>query len=90
MTRDELLKQITALDFYTIDLHLYLDTHPEDAGAVEKYNECVAQLRNLREQYNANFGMLLQNNCTSAAPWQWINGMPWQAKCNFELKGDCC
>lgn len=91
MNRDELLKQISALDFYIIDLHLYLDTHPTDSEAVNMYNDCVRRVRELREQYNANFGMLLANNCTSAQPWQWIEGgMPWQAKYNFELTGENC
>ncbi len=91
MNRDELLKQISALDFYIIDLHLYLDTHPQDAEAVKMYNECVCKVKALREEYNAKFGMLLSNMCTSATPWQWIEGgMPWQAKYNFEFKGESC
>lgn len=28
--RNELLKQLTALDFMAVDLQLYLDTHPND------------------------------------------------------------
>lgn len=91
MSRDELLKKITALDFYIIDLHLYLDTHPEDTEALNKYNDCVRHVKDLREDYNNKYGMLLANNCVSATPWQWIEGgMPWQAKYNFELTGESC
>ena len=87
MNRDELLKMITALDFYIIDLHLYLNTHPTDSEAIMLYNNCVIKVKELREEYNKMFGMLLANNSTSNQPWQWIeNPWPWQKKFNFELK----
>lgn len=91
MDRDAMLKKITALDFYIIDLHLYLDTHPTDSDAITMYNDCVRQVKALREEYNQNYGMLLSNNCVSAEPWQWIEGgMPWQKVYNFELTGESC
>lgn len=87
--RDELLKKISALDFYIIDLHLYLNTHPDDKEAIMMYNDCVIKVKELREEYNRQFGMLLANNSTSKQPWQWIdNPWPWQKDFNFELKGD--
>ena len=86
MSRDELLKKITALDFYIIDLHLYLNTHPTDTEALSLYNSCVMEVKELREEYNKQFGMLLANNSTSKTPWQWIdNPWPWQKKYNFEF-----
>lgn len=86
MSRDELLKKITALDFYIIDLHLYLNTHPTDTEALMMYNNCVIQVKELREEYNKMFGMLLANNSISKEPWQWIdNPWPWQKNYNFEL-----
>ena len=86
MTRDELLKHITELDFYMIDLHLYLNTHPDDAEAIKMYNDCVMHAKELREEYNKSYGMILQNHCTSKVPWQWIdNPWPWQRSFNFDL-----
>ncbi|NLH01290.1 MAG: spore coat protein CotJB [Clostridiales bacterium] len=86
MSREELLKKITELDFYIIDLHLYLNTHPTDIEAITLYNSCVIQVRQLREEYSRQYGMLLANNCTSGQPWQWIdNPWPWQSAYNFEL-----
>lgn len=88
MSRDAMLQRISALDFYIIDLHLYLDTHPNDGEAIAMYNDCVLQVRELRDQYNENYGMLLSNICTSKQPWQWIeNPWPWQKNFNFELTG---
>ncbi|MEA4894891.1 MAG: spore coat protein CotJB [Oscillospiraceae bacterium] len=86
MSRDEMLRRISELDFFIIDIHLYLNTHPDDDEAIALYNNCVMQVRQLRDEYNAQFGMLLANNCTSKMPWQWIdNPWPWQKSFNFEL-----
>ncbi len=87
MNKNELLQCITALDFYIIDLHLYLNTHPNDVDAIMKYNECVMKVKALREEYNKLYGMLLANNSISRQPWQWIESpWPWHKSCNFELK----
>lgn len=89
MNRNELLERISAIDFYLIDLNLYLNTHPSDEEALMKYNECVMEVKALREEFNENFGMLLSNNSMSRQPWQWIdNPWPWQKSFNFEMTGD--
>lgn len=88
MNRDELLKRITALDFYIIDMHLYLNTHPTDRDALAKYNSAVSEVKELRELFTEQYGMLLANNTVSKYPWQWINNpWPWQRSYNF-LLGD--
>ena len=46
--RDDLLRKISALDFYIIDLGLYLNTHPNDKEALTKYNESVRQVNSLK------------------------------------------
>lgn len=90
MNRDELLQKITALDFYMIDLNLYLNTHPNDAEAINLYNRVGRDARTLREEYEKMYGMLSPNT-TSKVPWQWIeNPWPWQAEFNFELSGENC
>ncbi len=77
------------MDFYIIDMHLYLNTHPDDREALMIYNDCVTQVKELREEYTRQFGMLLMNNSISRQPWQWIeNPWPWQRAFNFELKED--
>lgn len=89
MNRDELLKKLSAIDFYLIDLHLYLNTHPTDREAIMQYNALVAEAKQLRSEYEQHYGMLLANNSMSRYPWQWIdNPWPWQKKFNFELSGD--
>lgn len=89
MTREEILKKLSAVDFYLIDLHLYLDNHPNDREAIMQYNAMVAQAKQLRDEYERQYGMLLANNSMSGYPWQWIdNPWPWQKQFNFDLTGD--
>lgn len=86
MNRMELLKQITAVDFMIEDLHLYLNTHPEDQNAIVKYNTFVMQSQALKQQYQNFFGMLSEHNSFSHSPWQWINEpWPWKYEANFKL-----
>ncbi|MHB1314497.1 MAG: spore coat protein CotJB [Christensenellales bacterium] len=89
MNRDELLKRISAADFYILDLHLYLNTHPDDREAIEKYNAMVMEARELKDMYEKMYGPLMAFNATSKMPWQWIeNPWPWQYEFNFTLGGD--
>lgn len=88
MSRDELLKKLTAMDFYLIDLQLYLNTHPTDSEALNIYNNMVKEAKELREEYQRMYGMLTANS-TSKMPWQWIeNPWPWQHSFNFDLAGE--
>ncbi len=85
MNRDEMLQRLSALDFYTLDLHLYLNTHPDDKEAIQKYNAVVKEAKTLREQYEQQYGLLSQFS-PSRTPWQWIDDpWPWQKQFNFDL-----
>lgn len=89
MTRDSLLKQLSALDFVAVDLHLYLNTHPNDREALTQYNTIISQADNLRQQYESAYGPLFSYRSASQYPWQWINDpWPWQYNFNFKLAGD--
>jgi len=89
MSRNELLQRLTAVDFYLTDLHLYLNTHPDDRDALTKYNTLVKEARQLRDEYERLYGMLMALTTPSKYPWQWIeNPWPWQSEFNFELAGD--
>lgn len=86
MNRDELLKCLTALDFMAVDLALYLDTHPHDDDAINKYNETVDEADKYRLMYEANYGPLCSYRSASRNKWSWINNpWPWTEQFNFEL-----
>lgn len=85
MNKKELLKQITAVTFSLIDLHLYLNTHPTDQNALAAHNSLVTQSRMLRQEYEKFYGPLSYGSY-SPCPWQWINEpWPWEYEANFRL-----
>jgi len=89
MNKEEMLKELTALDFYAVDLQLYLDTHPADREALPKYNAVVEEANTLRREYEKLYGPLNSYRSVSKSPWQWIDDpWPWQYQFNFSLTGD--
>ena len=92
MTRDDLLHCLTALDFVSLDLALYLDTHPDDCEALDKYNETVCKAAEIRSKYEKTYGPLYSYRSPSTCPWQWYEDpWPWQYCFNFSTtKEGCC
>ena len=89
MDRNAILRQLSALDFYAVDLHLFLDTHPNDREALAKFNEVVTEADVLRKEYEKTYGPLTSYRVPSKFPWQWPSDpWPWQNEFNFKLAGD--
>lgn len=85
INKKDLLKNITVLDFMMIDLHLYLNTHPNDRNALSNYNSLAVKANMLKQNYEQWFGPLTHGSCSSY-PWQWINEpWPWEYDANFKL-----
>lgn len=85
MCRIDLLREITALEFTVIELNLYLDTHPGDREALNRFNRTVMELRALKEAYDRDYGMLTPDS-RSSCPWEWLRGpWPWQYEANYRL-----
>lgn len=76
----KMLKALQEWEFVAIELNLFLDTHPDNAEALEDYNEAVAMVRQLMVQYEQKYGPLMAfGMTTSAYPWQWIKSpWPWE------------
>jgi spore coat protein JB len=86
MDRDEMLRELTALDFVAVDLALYLNTHNDDREALSQYNAILSKANTLRHQYESNFGPLYSYRSPSAYPWQWDKDpWPWEYDFNFML-----
>lgn len=88
MHKDELLKQLTILDFMTIDLGLYLDSHPHDSKGIKLYNKITEASDIVRKNYEANHGPIRQygtpNECDTK--WLWAEDpWPWEKEFNFTL-----
>ena len=76
-TRAEMLNEIKCLAFAIQELALYLDTHPDDACAVNMYNSFSKQLNEAIRNYECKYGPLTNFGYgKSGCPWQWVE-QPW-------------
>ena len=90
MERDQILKRLTILDFLAVDLQLYLDSHPDCAAGIKKYNEVVDEADGLREQYENLFGPLFGfRSYSKRDEFNWTDDpWPWENDFNFEIGGE--
>lgn len=81
MTEREIcLKKLATYSFAAFDLHLYLDTHPNDEKTAKKLREYLDKADEVRKEFEAKFGPL-QTSQEDANRWAWIAGpWPWEAK----------
>ena len=56
--REMLLKKISTYQFASLDLQLYLDTHPDDEGAIGKMNMFKEKAAPLIKEYEKKYGPL--------------------------------
>ena len=59
MNEKQLLTQIQAVSLIAIDLHLFLDTHPNDTKALQDYEKVSKQFQTLKDQYEKQYGPLV-------------------------------
>ena len=77
--KDNMLKELQALDFKLNDLSLYLDTHPFDEEALALYQDTADEAMEKREEYEAIYGPLTQTEAATDTEWTWIqNPWPWE------------
>ena len=75
--RREMLEEIQAIEFVTLELNLYLDTHPDDERALREFNTYGKKLRKLVCQYEAMYGPLMNFGFSpSQYPFRWVED-PW-------------
>ena len=53
--RDTLLQKLSALQFAAWELHLYLDTHPDDCDALELNEKYGAKSKELTEFFESKY-----------------------------------
>jgi len=77
--REKLMKDIMAIDFTIIDLHLYLNSHPWDQATINRYNQCVQISMRLRRTYENMYGPISAYSPYNKSPWQWaLQPWPWE------------
>ena len=84
--RIKLLKEISTVDFAMIELHLFLDTHPDDNAASAKLEEYKLKSKELTREYEKKYGPLSANS-RNADRWAWISSYwPWDRTSSKEAK----
>lgn len=91
MNDNNLLKNLTILDFVAVDLQLYLDTHPNDKETIEKYNSIIEAADSIRAILEEKRKPIFSFRSLSAdESFNWIdNPWPWEKKFNRML-GEVC
>lgn len=78
--RNEMLARLQEIQFMTVDLNLYLNTHPDDVRALNQYNYYAAQQMMLKNKYEQLYGPLSNfGTAFGKVPWNWIyEPWPWE------------
>lgn len=79
------LTELQALEFVITELGLYLDTHQNDAQAMELFRQYVALEKEGRSRYEQMYGPITQTATAQSKAWDWLKDpWPW----NYQEGGD--
>lgn len=78
MTQSQLTEQLRACAFALAELNLFLDTHPTDAAALDKWAEYRQEKERLVGLYESQYGpyVMTVSDTPQGSCWAWVNG-PW-------------
>lgn len=76
--QERLLLRIRAMQFAQWELHIFLDTHPNDCEAAKKLEEYRTKTAALIKEYEAAYGPMNETSANTSR-WAWITGpWPWE------------
>lgn len=76
--QERLMRQLSAYKFSSWELHVFLDTHPNNCDAAKKLKEVDKKIAELTEQYEAAYGPISERS-DNTNRWAWITGpWPWE------------
>ena len=76
--QEKLMRKIGSYQFSMWELHIFLDTHPNDYNAAQKLEEYRRITAELTAQYEAAYGPLNLTSAT-ASRWAWVaSPWPWE------------
>ena len=70
----KLLQAVDEASFYMHDLKLYLDTHPNDAVAIEMFQEATKQYKACKEAFENSCYPLQASGAANDNCWDWLMG----------------
>ncbi len=81
-SEQKLLQKVDELSMITVDLNLYLDTHPYDEEAMEAYRKYNEMQRMAVKEYEKFYGPLRISDASPENKWTWaLTPWPWQKEC---------
>ncbi len=76
--QERLVRRIHSYHFAMWELHIYLDTHPNDCDAAQRLEEYRKATGELTAQYEASYGPINEIS-SGTSRWAWIAGpWPWE------------
>lgn len=73
------LGEVMSIDFVAHELHLYLDTHPDDTEAFKMYKQFLRLSKEARRRYTEKYGPISCNDMLDDSSFTWIRKpWPWQ------------
>ncbi len=83
MSQGAMFETIRALSFTMDDLRLFLDTHPKNKEALNRFIDIMKQRHALIASYIEKYGPIDSYYINDDGTWSWINEpMPWKAEAN--------
>ena len=76
-TKKQKLLRLSAVQFAAWELHMYLDTHPNDKAAMLRYKELEAQYHKLLSDFENEYGPIIlpaSGDGWLDDPWPWETG----------------
>ncbi len=84
--QEMLLRKIQALSFAKVETELYLDTHPDNAKALDYYKDILEELENAMNEYQNKYAPLYASGVVGNT-WDWVKKKwPWQLDGDMEGK----
>ena len=76
--REKLLRNLSSVQFALWELHLYLNTHPNDMSALAMHEKYTVKLKKLKEEFEESYGPLSPRSGEGIEwlknPWPWDVG----------------
>ena len=77
-SRGNAMRKLQAAKFALLEMHLYLDTHPEDLDAIAAYKKYESKYMVLRCEYEEKYGSI---HWLGAPGVEWLkNPWPWDSE----------
>lgn len=80
--KEQMLHDISIVDFVVIELTEFLDTHPSNREALEYFNH-YSRIRNqMAAEFSKRYFPLTANYANSTSEWTWgAAPLPWEGGC---------